>query len=117
MTKFVRLIGYDISVKKQGDNFLLKYVEFFDKNNKEHVEAMNNTLKHLETIKTNAPLKTAISSMKINQEDCTLSMEKEGTFEDIADQIVSEFIYFSHMGILSLSDLFEIISMREVGLK
>lgn len=113
----VRPIGYDISIRKQGDMFLLEYTEFFDRNDKDAVTAVENTIEHLDTIKNNAPKNTALPSLTVDKTNYSIHMEMIGSFEDIADHITSEFMSFGRAGKMTIKDIFEYVARNVAGVK
>lgn len=107
-----RPINYKINLKKiEGNNYELDYKEYFDKNDKLHIEAMKNSVKVLGMIEKNQKIFSAIS---VNENEFSVNIKIVLPFESIADFIVSEFIMFGSAGKTTLVELFRLTAKMEV---
>lgn len=107
-----RPINYKINLKKiEGNNYELDYKEYFDKNDKLHIEAMKNSVKVLGMIEKNQKIFSAIS---VNENEFSVNIKIALPFESIADFIVSEFIMFGSAGKTTLVELFRLTAKMEV---
>lgn len=107
-----RPINYKINIKKtEGNKYELDYTEYFDKNDKLHVEAMKNSVKVLEIIRKNQKI---FSSISVNEKEFSVNIKIILPFESIADFIASEFIMFGSAGKITLIELFRLTAKMEI---
>lgn len=107
---------WDIKIWKENNIWHLKYIEYVS-NTKQNREFIDNTLNLI----TNNPFMTdylnAIYIKKI-EKDNMIGIElfsKETDFKKFADQLTSEFIFWSNFGDMKFKDMFEFLLKKSIN--